>query len=41
MDNLSDVHQSLVEDYRESMEIAAGKLLAQPGGAVSIGPRPE
>ncbi|WP_094555441.1 hypothetical protein [Synechococcus sp. 1G10] len=30
MENLSDVHQTLVEDYRESMVIAADKLLAQP-----------
>ncbi|MCP9841949.1 hypothetical protein KBY93_15135 [Synechococcus sp. J7-Johnson] len=30
MENLSDVHQALVEEYRESMVIAAGKLLAQP-----------
>ena len=30
MPDLADIHQALVEDYRESFEIAAGKLLAQP-----------
>jgi hypothetical protein len=30
MPDLTGIHQALVEDYRESFEIAAGKLLAQP-----------
>ena len=30
MPDLADIHQALVEDYRESFEFAAGKLLAQP-----------
>ena len=28
--DLADIHQALVEDYRESFEFAAAKLLAQP-----------
>jgi len=30
MADLTGIHQALVEDYRETFEIAAGKLLAQP-----------
>ena len=30
MADLSQIHQALVEDYRESFVIAAGQLLAQP-----------
>jgi hypothetical protein len=30
MPDLADIHEALVEDYRESFEIAAAKLLAQP-----------
>jgi len=39
MPDLAEIHQALVEDYRESFELAAGKLLAQPDGAATIGPR--
>jgi hypothetical protein len=30
MADLAQIHQALVEDYHESFQVAAGKLLAQP-----------
>ena len=30
MPDLADIHKALVDDYRESFEIAVAKLLAQP-----------
>ncbi|MDM7938522.1 MAG: hypothetical protein QUV06_13855 [Cyanobium sp. CZS 48M] len=30
MPDLAHIHQALVEEYHESIEVAAGRLLAQP-----------